>query len=325
MSSKPPNKVIGILKVALGVFVGFVQLNTDHHGLVSPTNAEAIGADIWGAAVYLFCIWAIVTGVRTLMPNETTPVLSQAEKSRKERHVVLKSQSPELVRTDIPPYARTENTFIRPIQPDYKPRADASSTLPASPTSADAPSGVGGWLLLLIIRLWIGTGIRVFGGLAAGLSLLGIFSLGSAALSGLAAYLLGRKSAKGVMVAKVYLVADGLYYILALLDWMLGGAAQLSGDLPPWFKPSGYLVACVLWLVYLAHSERVRNTYFPAEAEDERNRPGELAGLRWPGQLHCKMLNINRFQGIRRRVGTNLADGGASRPSEPNHAYLFRV
>jgi hypothetical protein len=160
--------------------------------------------------------------------------------------------------------------LIRPVEPDYKPRADVVPKVSASHARAAAVSGIGGWLLLLIIRLWIGTGIRVIGGVAAGLSLLGIFSLGSAALAGVAAYLLGRKSAKGVMVAKIYLVVDGLYYILALLDSMLDGAPQLSGGLPPWFKPSGYLVACVLWLLYLAHSERVKNTYCPADAEDQR-------------------------------------------------------
>jgi hypothetical protein len=67
MSSKPAKKGLAVLKVAVGVLLGLVELNTDHHGLVSPTSGQAVGFDIWGAAVYLFCIWAIVTGVRTLV------------------------------------------------------------------------------------------------------------------------------------------------------------------------------------------------------------------------------------------------------------------
>jgi hypothetical protein len=129
-------------------------------------------------------------------------------------------------------------------------------------------TGIGGWLLLLIIRLWIGAVTRTIGGLATGLSLPGILSFGYAALAGVAAFLLGRKSAKGVMAAKSYLAADGLYYALALLDSMIGDATpQLNSSFPPWFKPSGYLIASVLWIVYLARSERVKNTYFLANAE----------------------------------------------------------
>jgi hypothetical protein len=95
-----------------------------------------------------------------------------------------------------------------------------------------------------------------------------ILSFGYAALAGVAAFLLGRKSAKGVMAAKIYLAADGLYYALALLDSMIGDATpQLNSSFPPWFKPSGYLIASVLWIVYLARSERVKNTYFLANAE----------------------------------------------------------
>ena len=140
------------------------------------------------------------------------------------------------------------------------------------PTTAIA--GIGGWLLLLIVRLWIGTAVRLIGGFAAGFSLLGLFSFGSVALSGAAALLLGFKNAKGVLIAKIFLAADAIYYSLALIDFLLGSDSQVSSSMPPWFQPSGYLIASVLWLVYLIRSRRVKNTYFPAvmqvDTEDEQ-------------------------------------------------------
>jgi hypothetical protein len=140
--------------------------------------------------------------------------------------------------------------------------------------SSEKPKGIGGWLLLLIVRLWIGTAVRLIGGFAAGFSLIGLFSFGSVALSGAAALLLGFKNAKGVLIAKIFLAADAIYYSLSLIDSLLGSDSQVSSSMPPWFQPSGYLIASVLWLVYLIRSRRVKNTYFPAamqvNTEDEQ-------------------------------------------------------
>src|SRR5271168_3592605 len=62
--------------------------------------------------------------------------------------------------------------------------ADANQATNLKPKIA--ATGIGGWLLLLIVRLWIGTAVRMLGGLAVGLSLLGLFSFASAALAGVA-------------------------------------------------------------------------------------------------------------------------------------------
>ena len=75
------------------------------------------------------------------------------------------------------------------------------------------PSGVGGWLLLLIAKLWFSAAVRILGGLSAGASALGmtnasgtdvIAEMGLSAanvlagiLAGVAGYLLMRKNAKG--------------------------------------------------------------------------------------------------------------------------------
>ena len=66
MPRKPPSKRAAITKIIFAIFLCVVELSTQNHGLVAPVNAQAMGFDIWGVAVYLFCLWAFVTGIRTL-------------------------------------------------------------------------------------------------------------------------------------------------------------------------------------------------------------------------------------------------------------------
>ncbi|HVB56733.1 MAG TPA: hypothetical protein VNE63_09930 [Candidatus Acidoferrales bacterium] len=114
--------------------------------------------------------------------------------------------------------------------------------------------GIGGWLLLLIIKLWFGAAVRVLGGIAEPNHLLALLNFGFAALAGIGAYLLGRKNPTGVMLAKIFLAAEGVYYVLELLP-------PASVDNP--FKTAGFLTASVLYFIYLFRSKRVKNTYFP--------------------------------------------------------------
>jgi hypothetical protein len=123
-------------------------------------------------------------------------------------------------------------------------------------TSPDARlTGIGGWLLLLIIKLWIGAVVRFLVGIADATHPVGVLNLAFAALGGAAAYLLGSKSPKGVMLAKIVLAADACYYVLELLP-------PISVANP--FKTAGFLVASILYIAYLFLSKRVKNTYFPA-------------------------------------------------------------
>lgn len=129
----------------------------------------------------------------------------------------------------------------------------------AAQHSPDASSnaklvGIGGWLLLLIIKLWFGAAVRVLGGIAEPNHLLALLNFGFAALAGIAAYLLGRKNPTGVMLAKIFLAAEAVYYVLELLP-------PASVDNP--FKTAGFLTASVLYFIYLFRSKRVKNTYFP--------------------------------------------------------------
>jgi hypothetical protein len=133
----------------------------------------------------------------------------------------------------------------------------------AAQLSLDASSnaklvGIGGWLLLLIIKLWVGVTVRILGGIAEPNHLLALVNFGFAALAGIAAYLLGRKNPKGVMLARIPLAAEAVYYALELLP-------PASVDNP--FKTAGFFTASVLYFIYLFRSKRVKNTYFPEPLE----------------------------------------------------------
>jgi hypothetical protein len=113
--------------------------------------------------------------------------------------------------------------------------------------------GIGGWLLLLIIKLLVGTALRVLVGIAMPNHLAGVFNIGFGVLSGTAAFLLINRNRKGVLLAKIFLAAEALYYALELLP-------PASVDNP--FKTCGFAAASVLYFIYLARSKRVKNTYF---------------------------------------------------------------
>jgi hypothetical protein len=115
--------------------------------------------------------------------------------------------------------------------------------------------GIGGWLLLLVIKLSVGGLTRLLGGLAESNHGVGLLNIAFGVIAGIAAYLLMRKNAKGVLLAKIFLGAEALYYVLELIP-------PTSVANP--FKTLGFFCASVLYLAYLFRSKRVKNTYFPA-------------------------------------------------------------
>jgi hypothetical protein len=124
----------------------------------------------------------------------------------------------------------------------------------AKPQQDVALIGIGGWLLLLVIKLSIGALTRLIGGLAELNHPVGLVNLAFALVAGVSAYLLVRRSPKGVLLAKVFLGAEAFYYVLELLP-------PTSVANP--FKTVGFFCASILYLAYLFRSKRVKNTYFP--------------------------------------------------------------
>lgn len=127
--------------------------------------------------------------------------------------------------------------------------------LSSAPASNAKLVGIGGWLLLLIVKLWAGVAVRVLAGISEQSHAVASLNFGFAAFAAIAAYLLGRKHPKGVILAKILLAAEAVYYILELL--LPAGSINT-------FKTTGFLVASVLYFIYLFRSERVKNTYFGA-------------------------------------------------------------
>jgi len=114
-------------------------------------------------------------------------------------------------------------------------------------------TGIGGLLLLLIVRLWVGALIRLLSGMVTPSHAVGFVNIFFAAMGGTAAFLLGAQSPKGLKLTKVFLVAEAVYFALELLLPASGSDSA---------APLGYLVASIAWLLYLLRSKRVQNTYF---------------------------------------------------------------
>jgi len=144
------------------------------------------------------------------------------------------------------------------LAPPYSPIAHSAVELEsmASMEPKSLLTGIGGLLLLLIVRLWIGALIRLLSGMATPNHAVGFVNIFFAAMGGAAAFMLGARSPKGLKLTKVFLLAEAVYFALELL-------LPASGSDPA--KPVGYLVASIAWFVYLLRSKRVQNTYFGAE------------------------------------------------------------
>jgi len=117
-------------------------------------------------------------------------------------------------------------------------------------------AGIGGWLLLLIIKLSVGAVGRGLSAIGSTSLPLILADLAFAGVGGAAVLMLGYKNPKGVLFAKIYLAADAIYYLLAIVNSALGDQADM-------FRLSGFFVASLLYFLYLFKSERVKNTYFP--------------------------------------------------------------
>src|ERR1700739_2653453 len=123
-------------------------------------------------------------------------------------------------------------------------------------------TGIGGWLLFLVIKLW---GSLIYGIFSAGQTLdstatastvfVGMSSLGYAAVAGIAAYRMTvTKDPKAVFWAKLFLIISAVLNAVVFL----GDIADHGMDAA---KSGAYFAGCVLFILYLKYSLRVKRTY----------------------------------------------------------------
>lgn len=111
--------------------------------------------------------------------------------------------------------------------------------------------GVGGWLLLLVVKLLLGGLILIVDGISGTDRVSSILIIGLGVLSGITAILLLTGNRKGVLLAKITLGIEAALYLLELLP---------PSDNP--YKYGEFFVLSIPYIIYLFRSKRVKNTYF---------------------------------------------------------------
>ncbi|MFI5420046.1 MAG: hypothetical protein ACHQ1H_03680 [Nitrososphaerales archaeon] len=111
-------------------------------------------------------------------------------------------------------------------------------------------AGIGGWLTLLLLKLWVGSAIRLVSVFVAPSHLDSTINAVFAIVGVATAYLMTVKNSKGVLLAKIFFLMEALYYFL-----------DFAAERNP--KSIGWTIGSLVWILYLFFSKRVRNTYYP--------------------------------------------------------------
>lgn len=153
------------------------------------------------------------------------------------------------------------------------------------------PAGLGGWLLLLLLAIWLNAAARLatgvtslvprLGSLLPHLNVLHRFAIAGPVpplpaivavvmglLGAVSGFLLARKNRTGPEFAKVLVTIDTGYYLVAAFLAYQAHTPIVAGTLAPWIQPAGLCFASVVCLAYLLRSRRVTNTYFPQPVLD---------------------------------------------------------
>jgi hypothetical protein len=155
------------------------------------------------------------------------------------------------------------------------------------------PSGVAGWLLLLVLKFWLNAAVRLAVGIGALLAILDLggfplvsrdprlaaasINIAAGLFAAITAFLLVRKNRAAPLVAKVLLLGDAGYYAWSLLNGLHAPPLPVPASVPAWVKPGVFSLVSLVWLAYLLASQRVKNTY----ASPSPATPGdELSALR---------------------------------------------
>lgn len=145
------------------------------------------------------------------------------------------------------------------------------------------PRGLGGWLILLLLGIWIDAASRLAAGVSAWAGMLHLahipdipalrpvpatIAVAAGLLGAIAGYCIATKQSKGPAIAKSLLALEAGYYLLSVLAAVLHNGPVVADSLPGWVKPGGYLAAYCVGLAYLLGSRRIANTWYaqPAQA-----------------------------------------------------------
>jgi len=152
-----------------------------------------------------------------------------------------------------------------------------------------SPKGLGGWLILVLLAIWIFGAAMLAAGASAFAAIFhftppppfraptGLFTasveISAGAFGALAGVLLARKNPLGPTVARTLLALTAGYSLLALLATLLRTGPVPVESLPSWVLPASYFIASVLALGYLLRSRRVAITY---SSEDLGPDPSDM-------------------------------------------------
>ena len=162
--------------------------------------------------------------------------------------------------------------------PQGGPRGEALTlSITQSEPEPAGPSGIAGWLLLLVLKFWLEAGVRIAIGIGAVLAILdlggisatsgepglpgALASIGAGLMAAITAVLLVRKSGSGPVFAKLLLLGDAGYYAWSMLNALHAPPPPVPSALPVWARPGVFGLASLAWFAYLFASQRVRNTY----------------------------------------------------------------
>ncbi|HVT98968.1 MAG TPA: DUF2569 family protein [Acidobacteriaceae bacterium] len=184
------------------------------------------------------------------------------------------------------------------------------------------PEGLGGWLILLLLAMWISAAALLASGVSALLPLfhhapvasfprMSPFTAALAVAAGIfgavAGYLLIRKNPLGPTVARTLLALTAGYSLMVLLATIFRVGPVPAESVPAWVEPTGYLLASVLGLGYLLRSSRVAKTY-RSQPEDSN-----LSSVSYEEDLSDVLqTRLRRWEELR------SAENPPSQPSEPN-------
>jgi hypothetical protein len=146
------------------------------------------------------------------------------------------------------------------------------------------PEGLGGWLILVVLAIWINAAALLLSGVSVLAALFrhtasssflrmspfsAVLAVAAGVFGAVAGYLLVRKNPLGPTVARTLLALTAGYSLMVLLATVLRIGPVPAESIPAWVEPAAYLVAALLGLGYLLRSQRVAKTY--ASQPDDSN------------------------------------------------------